>query len=85
MKLKMTHMATNMQLCPICGSKSDSFLVDSENLNFLSKLAGQNSINVAISMARIVWENIPQLRLTADSRAIVNELSKTLVESTQIG
>jgi hypothetical protein len=34
-------------------------------------------------MARIVWENIPQLRLTADSRAVINELSKTLVESTQ--
>jgi gas vesicle protein len=76
-------MAAIMQLCPICGSKSNNFLIDSENLDFLSKLAAQRSINAAISMARIVWENIPQLRLTADSRAVVNELSKTLVESTQ--
>ena len=34
-------------------------------------------------MARIVWENIPQLRLTADSRAVVDELAKTLIENTQ--
>ena len=34
-------------------------------------------------MTRIVWENIPQLRLTADSRQVVDELSKTLVANTQ--
>lgn len=76
-------MTVVMQLCPICGSESNNFLIDGENLDFLSKLASQKSVNEAISMARMVWENIPQLRLTADSRAVVNELSKTLVESTQ--
>ena len=79
----MTQMAMNKELCPICGSKSNNFLIDSENLNFLNNLASEKKINVAISMARIMWENIPQLRLTADSRAVVDELARTLVENTQ--
>ena len=79
----MTPMAMNKELCPICGSKSNNFLIDSENLNFLNNLASEKKINVAISMARIMWENTPQLRLTADSRAVVDELARTLVENTQ--
>jgi len=79
----MTPMAMNKELCPICGSKSNNFLIDSENLNFLNNLASEKKINVAISMARIMWENIPQMRLTADSRAVVDELARTLVENTQ--
>jgi len=79
----MTPMDMNKELCPICGSKSNSFLIDSDNLDFLSNLASQKKINAAISMARMVWEDIPQLRLTADSRAIVDELSRTLIENTQ--
>jgi len=34
-------------------------------------------------MTRIIWENVPQLRLTADSKLIIDELSKTLLENTQ--
>ena len=79
----MTPMAMNKELCPICGSESSNFVIDCENLNFLNNLASEKKINVAISMARIMWENIPQLRLTADSRAVVDELARTLVENTQ--
>jgi len=73
----------NTEICPICGSESDSFLIDTENLSFLRDLANQRKINAAISMTRILWGNIPQLRLTADSRAVVDELSRTLVENAQ--
>jgi len=76
-------MTMNTRLCPLCGSKSNNFLIDSENLSFLSNLASQKKINATISMARIVWENIPQLRLTADSKAIIDELSETMSKSTQ--
>jgi len=31
-------------------------------------------INAAISLARIVWNNVPELRLTADSKAIIEGL-----------
>jgi len=79
----MTPMTASTEICPICGSKSDSFLIDSENLHFLRKLADEKKINVAISMTRLMWRNIPKLRLTADSRAVVDELSRTLVENAQ--
>ena len=79
----MTPMTMNTEICPICGSESDSFLIDTENLSFLRDLANQRKINAAISMTRILWGNIPQLRLTADSRAVVDELSRTLVENAQ--
>jgi hypothetical protein len=76
-------MTMNTRLCPLCGSKSNNFLIDSENLSFLSNLASRKKINATISMARIVWENIPQLRLTADSKAIIDELSETMSKNTQ--
>jgi len=70
-------------LCPICGSKSDQFLIDSANLDFLSDLREKNKINAAVSMTRIIWKNIPQLRLTADQKTIVDKLSKALLEDFQ--
>jgi len=43
----------------------------------------KNEINAALTMSRIIWENVPQLRLSADSKVIIDELSKTLLENTQ--
>jgi hypothetical protein len=60
--------------CPICGSNIHECLVDNVNLSFLEDRAKDGKINAAISLARIVWNNIPELRLTADSKAIVEEL-----------
>jgi len=79
----MTHMKANTRLCPICGKESNNFLVDDENLSFLTDLASQKTINATISMARIVWDNVPQLRLTADSRTVIDGLVRTLIENTQ--
>jgi hypothetical protein len=69
--------------CPICGSGFFEVKVDSTNLNFLQARAKEGKINASISLARIVWENVPELRLTSDSREVVDELSKTLVANTQ--
>jgi len=69
--------------CPICRSESNLFCISETNLSFLCRLKDEKEIDAVISMARIVWENIPQLRLTADSRAVVDELAKTLIENTQ--
>jgi hypothetical protein len=48
--------------------------VDNINLSFLGERVKDGKINAAISLARIVWNNIPELRLTADSKAIVEGL-----------
>ncbi|MGA9388716.1 MAG: hypothetical protein WBV70_07830 [Candidatus Bathyarchaeia archaeon] len=69
--------------CPICGGVSDTFLIDRPNLSFLVDLANEDKINAVISMTKIIWDNVPQLRLTADSKLIIDELSKTLLENTQ--
>jgi len=76
-------MLKDQRTCPICGKRSTRFLIDGANLDFLNKLANENQINTAISLTKITWESVPQLRLTADARAIVDALSKTLALSTQ--
>jgi hypothetical protein len=83
-RMDKTPIVTYEQrICPICGSKSDTFRVDETNLRFLIEVANKNEINAIVSMTKIIWENIPQLRLTADSRTIVNELSRTMLQNTQ--
>jgi len=76
-------MSKDQRTCPICGNRSTRFLIDGANLDFLNNLANENQINTAVSLTKIIWESIPQLRLTTDERAIVDVLSKTLVVSTQ--
>lgn len=46
--------------CPVCGGKPVRYSIDESNLNFLSDL-GEQKINTAISLARIVWHNVPEL------------------------
>jgi len=76
-------MTLEQETCPICGKKSDTFLIDDSNLKFLRTLHNQKEINTAISLTKIIWENIPQLRLSTDSKAIVDKLSETLIQDTQ--
>jgi len=64
--------------CPICGSKPSKYVIDNINLYFLNNQVRNGKINASISLARIVWSNIPQLRLTADSKAIVEGLSEAM-------
>jgi hypothetical protein len=67
-------MTASQTKCPICGSNVHECLVDNINLSFLEERVKDGKINAAISLARIVWNNIPELRLTADSKAIVEGL-----------
>jgi hypothetical protein len=76
-------MSATLTKCPICGSSFFELKVDSTNLNFLQARAQEGKINASISLARIVWENVPEMRLTSDSREVIDELSKTLVANTQ--
>jgi len=79
----MIVMILISETCPVCGNKSVEFLVDDSNLEFLRDLRSKNKVNAAISLAKILWENIPQLRLTTDSRAIIDELLESLIQNTQ--
>jgi hypothetical protein len=67
-------MTVSQMKCPICGNIIHECSVDNINLSFLEERVKDVKINAAISLARIVWNNIPELRLTADSKAIVEGL-----------
>ncbi|MEM2144345.1 MAG: hypothetical protein QW279_03220 [Candidatus Jordarchaeaceae archaeon] len=69
--------------CPICGGAIRECAVDSINLQFLEDCLKEGKINAALSLARIVWLNIPQLRLTADSKAIIEGVSETMRQDLQ--
>jgi hypothetical protein len=62
--------------CPICGSDYLECAVDTVNLNFLEARVKDGKLNAALSLTRIAWENIPELRLTSDSRALLEGLSE---------
>lgn len=61
--------------CPICGK------LDESNRQFLRKLADEGKINSAVSLLKIVWDNFPSLRLSADSKAIIQGLSETVLKN----
>lgn len=73
-------MSRQLTYCPVCGSTPRKYTVDNINLDFLNDRVREKKINAAISLARIVWSNIPQLRLTADSKAIVEGISEAMSE-----
>ena len=76
-------MTASQLKCPICGNNILECSVDNINLSFLGELTKDGKINAAISLARIVWNNIPELRLTADSKSIVEGLFVTVQQELQ--
>jgi hypothetical protein len=68
--------------CPICGGKPTKYNVDESNLKFLSDL-GEQKINSAISLARIVWHNVPELGYVKYLKVIEN-LSKDILQDLRI-
>jgi archaellum component FlaC len=60
--------------CPTCGK------LDKSNRQFLEKLANEDKINSAVSLLKIVWDNFPSLRLSADSKTIIQGLSKAVLK-----
>ena len=71
-------MATQLTKCPVCGGTPCEYAVDSVNLEFLNECGKDGNINSAISLARIMWNSVPELRVAADYKAIIEELSKTV-------
>ena len=66
----------------MCGNDLENLAVDSENLAFLSEKIHEGKLNDAISLARVVWKNMPQLRYAMDSE-LIKELSRTTLEGVQ--
>jgi len=60
--------------CPVCGSNVFEYAIDSINLSFLEARAKDGKINAAISLARIIWENVPsELASNSDSQVLLEK------------
>jgi len=76
-------MSEEIGNCPICGSSPRKYTIDKDNLQFLKERTDDGQTNAVITMSKVVWNYLPQLRLTADQKTIVDKLSKTLLEDFQ--
>jgi hypothetical protein len=72
-----------MITCPIYGTKLEKLALTSQNLQFLTAIASEKKTDLAINVTRILWESLPQIGLTAETKEVVGELAKTLVDQTQ--
>jgi len=77
-----TLMGSTSQKCPVCGSNLSSSTIEEANLLFLIHRGREGKIDAALSLARIVWDNMPQLKNVADS-GLVRELSESVLEAVQ--
>jgi hypothetical protein len=66
----------------MCGNPLEKCAMDETNLAFLLERAREGKINDAISLARVIWKNMPQLRYAMDSE-LIKELSRTTLEDVQ--
>ena len=76
------YINNELKTCPLCGNDLENLAVDSENLAFLLEKTQEGKLNDAISLARVVWKNMPQLRYAMDSE-LIKELSRTTLEDVQ--
>lgn len=76
-------MTEQTNKCPICGGNIYDCKLDDANLRFLEACDDNGKLNAAVSVARIVWNNFPEMRLTADSKAIIEGLSASMRKDLQ--
>lgn len=69
-----------MKICPVCGSDAKGYNISLDNLQFLHKCLHEKNIDDAISLARVAWSNFPKLRLSEESKTLINELLKKIQE-----
>lgn len=79
----MKKMSEEIDNCPICGSSPREYTIDKDNVQFLKERTDNGQANAVITMSKVVWNYLPQLRLTTDQKTIVDKLSKTLLEDFQ--
>ncbi|MEM2506003.1 MAG: hypothetical protein QXF61_03030 [Nitrososphaeria archaeon] len=68
--------------CPVCGGKPIRYRLDETNLKFLGSL-GEQKINAAVSLARIVWHNIPELGHIKYLK-VIEDISKGILQDLRL-
>jgi hypothetical protein len=73
-------MSPHIEICPICGKKTANFNISENNLRFLNQRFREKTIDEAITLCCVGWNNFPGLRLAADSKVVINALLKGIQE-----
>jgi hypothetical protein len=58
--------------CPICGGTQQSN-ISSVNAEFLRDRNAEGNVDDAITLCRVCWNNFPALRLSSDSKVVIEE------------
>lgn len=75
-------MSLSVKTCPICNNLIEKSTLDLANIYFLQERAKEGKLNASLSLAKIVWENIPQLRHITESE-LFDGLVKTMMKNFQ--
>jgi hypothetical protein len=59
-------------ICPICGGLQH-VNISVPNARFLSDRTAEGNLDEAITLSRICWNNFPALRLSSDSKTVIEE------------
>ena len=78
---KMTQELLNqLTTCPVCGNPATKFNISLINLDFLQQRLDEKNLDEAIVLSSVAWTNFPTLKLSADSKSVVNSLLKGVEE-----
>jgi hypothetical protein len=61
-----------VDICPICGGQQQ-VNISSPNARFLRDRKNEGNLDEAIAISRICWDNFPTLRLSSDSKTVIEE------------
>lgn len=60
--------------CSNCGAELELAGVSSMNVSFLNERIREGNLDEAISLARVAWNNFPELKLSTESKAVIDSL-----------
>ena len=69
--------------CPLCSATPVRYHVDEINLQFLRAHSNEGNLNEIISLSKIIWTQIPELKHSSESKKTIEELSKIMLENVQ--
>jgi len=61
-----------VDICPICGGLQQ-VSISVSNARFLRDRKVEGNLDEAIALSRICWDNFPTLRLSSDSKTVIEE------------
>jgi hypothetical protein len=75
---------TDQSKCPVCRNDGRVIELSEPNVLFLDKRITDSNLNDAIDIARVAWEQFPQIRQSADTKRIMESIMEGLQEKMNV-